>query len=331
MSDLFSAIKLNESDVVRIKKHLENIKQSQNLSPEAQASVSTAAQEFSTFFKKYGSAYFTAHPFREHETAISTDYNENLTTLDQDLVRLYASLASATATSLSAFNFTSIITKEITNKAIANSSKVIDLNILNSFNKGQVIIAGDDFNDQSKIDSSLGIETSQAEILEGALCLKRVDSQNIITPNVKVTITPLKPIGANNQVNTDPTPNNLERFYEGKFYSFIGQMEPEGGQLQLKYIVDPSDIPAPSVSVTTNQQGVVVDSTDNGGADAVIEAAQSVGFYGVIPATEEQKQANRAKMFDGNPDTYWSCEFVYKTEPLIDPYDDQSIDLEPGE
>jgi hypothetical protein len=33
-------------------------------------------------------------------------------------------------------------------------------------------------------------------------------------------------------------------------------------------------------------------------------------------------------MFDGNPDTYWQCEYVFQTEPLIDPYSNLSTDFE---
>lgn len=327
--DVYSVIKLNPSDALKIKQHLEKIKEAQTNNPEAESAISSASEQFNTFFANYGDPYFTAHELKRNDTPRSQLYNENLTTLSDDFQRLYASLESAAESTLSAFNFTTIISKEISDQANASASKVLDLNILNGFTKGQVIVAGDDFIDLSKVDSAAGIDTSAAEILEGAnaLALKRVASVPVTNPNVSVTITPVKPIGQNGKVNTDPTPLNLERFYEGKFYSYIGQQEPEGGALQLKYVVNPADIPS-SISTTT-VNGQPVDAQAQIGAETLAKQAQAnSNFYAVVPATEEQKAALRAKMFDGNPDTYWQCEYVYKTEPLIDPLDSGGIDLE---
>jgi len=329
MSDIYSAITLNPADADKIRQHLEKIKLAQATSPDAESAIAAASQEFNQFFEQYGKPYFTAHEFKTNDTARSSVYNENLITLDGDVARLYNSLESAAKATLTAFNFTTIISKEITDQANANASKVLDLNILNGYVKGQVIVAGDDFVDQAKIDKSIGIDTTRAEIMQGANALSlKIDSSIPITnPNVKVSITPVKPVGQDGNVNTAPTPLNLERFYEGKYYAFLGQQEPEGGVLQLKYIVNPASIPS-SISTTT-VNGQPVSQQDQVGAEAIAKQAQNnANFYAVVPATEDQKIANRSKMFDGNPDTYWQCEFVYKIEPLQDPLDNDSIDLE---
>jgi hypothetical protein len=324
MVDVFNTVELSQADADKIKRHLEKIQESQAKNADLEAVLSSASQEFNQFFSQYGKPYFAANELRTNDTARSSIYNENLVTLSDDISRLYQLLSSSAKSTVSAFNYASVITKEITNQADASSSRVLDLNILNGFNRGQVIVAGDDFTDSSKIDSTIGVDTTAAEINHGAniLTLKVVGSVTVTGPNVKVSITPVKPIGADGKVNTDPTPLNLERFYEGKYYAYIGQQEPEGGNLKLKYIVNPADIPA-QTSVTTANDKLV-----QGSVEALQDAYKSSNFYAVVPSTEEEKQAIRARMFDGNPDTYWQCEFVYQTDPLIDPQDKQAVDLE---
>jgi len=313
--DTFDVVEINPSDAEKIKQHLEKIRESQSTNSSTSAVVHEAVSQFNKFFLNYGNPYFTAHNFKNPDTPRSELYNENLQTLDSDLKRAYATLDTAAKSTLSSFNYATIITKEVANSATAAASKVLDLNILNGFTKGSVIVAGDDFINSSKIDGSVGTSASGAEILEGAnaVALKRVDAVPVTGPLTKVTVTPVKPAGADGKVNTQPTPENLERFYEGRYYANLGQQNPEGGSLEIKQLVDPADIPA---SVTATEGDAVIEET--------IKAAEKSGFFVVVPVSEEAKQAQRIKMFDGNPDTFWECEFVYTTEPLLDPY--ESID-----
>lgn len=307
MSDITSVIKISQADADKIRNHLAKISQTQASTSDLGNIISSANKEFSDFFSNYGQPEFQAEELKKNSTPTSSLYNENLERVSNDLGRLYSLISTTTDSSVTSFNFANVTTAEISNLANLLSSKVMDLNILNNFNKGQMIVAGDDFTDNSKIDLSAGINTTQASLIGGAnaIGLKVIDSVSVTSnnPNITVTITPLMP-STDGKVNTDPTPGNLERFYEGRFYSFIGQQDPEGGVLQLKYIVDPSDIP-------TNT------------------SVSKAGFFAVVPSTEESKNVSRLKMFDGNPDTYWQCEFCYRSEPLIKDPDPQAVDLEP--
>ena len=306
MTDIVSVVKISQADIDRVKKHLAAIKETQAQTSDLGEIVSSANSEFNKFFTNYGQPSFEAKELKKNDTPSSKLYNANLESLSNDLDKAYSMLSSAAEGTVTSFNFAKITTEEVTNQANALASKVLDLNILNNFTKGQVIVAGDDFADSSKIDSSAGVDSSRATIINGAnaIGLEIIDSVSVTqnSPNITVSITPVMPAAAG-KVNTDPTPGNLERFYEGRFYSFMGQQDPEGGVLQLKYIVDPSSIP---------------ENTE----------INKVGFFAVAPTTEEDRQANRRKMFDGNPDTYWQCEFCYKTESLIKEQDQQTVDLE---
>ena len=363
MSDLFSVVELSSADADKIQKHLNKIKEAQAISSDATESVNIAAVEFQKFFSEYGQPYFKNYKLKTNDTPRSEVYNENLSSLNEDINRAYIMMQSTSSTAVSAFNFATIVSDEVRNAADSAASKVLDLNILNGYTKGRVIVAGDDFSDNSKIDSGAIVGSSQAKQIVGAKSfgLSIVGSTIATNDNMKVTVTPTKPISANGTVNTGPTPYNLERFYEGKFYAFIGQQQPEGDTLNFKYFSDPSVIPAtvsqsfvngqpigeskenssippskPSKSSknkkpSTNSPAQAASTTtlDTGAVkDPIADALNTPNFFAVIPASEEAKAKARMKMFDANPDTYWQCEYVYQTEPLIDPYEKLSNDFE---
>ena len=331
MPDVFNAVEIEASNADKILKHLEKIKESQTNSAELSEAIASAMKEFSQFFLSYGESYFTAHNLYKNQTPESSIYNENMESLSEDLERLYKMVSFAAGSSLTAYNYSSVVSNEIKNAAELSASKVLDLNILNDFVKGTTIVAGDDFINGDKVDKTYAVETSKAELVYGAsaMGLKPVDVKVVSTPDTKITITPVMPGGAAGKVNTQPTPQNLERFYEGQFYAPIGQQKPEGGQLNITYIADPTFLPSDITSTSTNggdaKFTATVDSLGIDPVDITPEIAQqinggSIGFFAILPSSESSKEAIRKKMLDGNPDTWWECEYVFKSEPLIDPF-----------
>ena len=240
---------------------------------------------------------------------------ENINSLDEDLTRLYTMASSVSTLTLKSFNFSTIVANELITSAQIAASKVLDLSIIGGFVKGKVFVAGDDFTSNDFIDTSVGINTSQAEILKGgaAMALKRVGSVQVTSPNNEITITQVAPQNTTSDPNNPhpPTPGNLERFYEGKFYAYIGEIEPEGGFLDIQYIVDPANIITSGSSTTADGQ------TDDSDAFDAYTSALDAGFYAIMPPTEEAKKIIRHRMLDGQPDTYWQCEYVYETPSLL--------------
>lgn len=315
--DIFQAVGIDPLNSERIQYHLNKIHEAQSSNGDLGEAVSAAIKEFNQFFLNYGKPYFKENYLTKNiGTPKSSLYNETMETLKHDLERLYEMTAASAKSTLAAYNYASISAEEIKNTAAQAASKVLDLNILNNFVKGQVIIAGDDFLDSSKIDSTVQAETAQAQIIDGAssMGLKIESAERVSLPeNTTIKVTPLAPAKKDGSVNIAATPNNLERFYEGHFFASIGEQRPEGGQLSFKYVVDPADLPSNIVQkVTVNGQVV----SDEGVADAKA-AADGQGFYAVIPATEENLLLMRQNMIDGNPDTFWEAEFVYKVPDLI--------------
>ena len=167
--DIFQAVETNPLNSERIKRHLDKIREAQNGDGDLGEAISAAIDQFNIFFLNYGKPYFKENKLHAGiGTPKSREYNETMTTLQEDLGRLYEMTKAASEATLSSYNYSIIASEEIKNSAAEASSKVLDLNILNDFVKGQVIVAGDDFLDDSKIDKTVQPETSQADIIFGS-------------------------------------------------------------------------------------------------------------------------------------------------------------------
>lgn len=319
----------SQSLVLKLKSSLDRI--NTRLANTSNASIASALSEanaaFKLFFDNLKDPGFTPEFFIDGDTARSETYNNNLKSLSEDLERFYVEMKSLSNAQLKSFNFSQIVVSEITKRANALASTVLDLNILNSYNRSDTIIAGDDFKTSDYIDSSAALASSKASIVSNGsgLALAIEGSQNIIQ-NASIDVIPLAPtdksttvtskstkrrFGANRRVttskvvitptstvNSEPTAGNIQRFYEGCYYNFIGLARPEGGQqFNIQYMVDPS-------SVKESQDP----ST----------AAKEVGLYVELGAPEDVKKQSRLKMLDGNPSTFWECEYLYRVpRPLI--------------
>ncbi len=266
--------------------------------------INQTLQLISNFFVDLESSEFSPELFSRNDTPRSEIYNKNLLGIYNDLRRFYDDLKNLNEVQVSSFNFAQILTDELVARANSLASMVLDLNILNNFTRGDVLIAGDDFKNSDFIDSSVGLASSPADLVFGGngLSLARVSTKTVTNENTKIEVIPLSPISNNNQVNTAPTTANLERFYEGNYYNYLGLARPEGGKdFNFKYLLAQTGVS----SNPANQQSIVVDGQDPG---AFLE----------IGATESDKANVRKRMLDGNPVTFWECEYLYKVDdPLL--------------
>lgn len=327
--DIFQAVEVKPLEPERIRFHLEKIRQAQADSEDLGAAVSAAVEEFNKFFLNFGKPYFEVNYFRPGgHTPKSDEYNRTMISLMQDLESLYTLSESASAATLADYNYSAVTAQEIQTSSAAVASKVLDLNILNNFTKGTVIVAGDDFLDMSRIDTSVQAETMQAKLLGGAsaMALNATSVKAVSDSDTTITITPLEPAGAEGSVNVIPTPENTETFYEGHFYAPIGEIRPAGGSLSFKYIVDPAGLP-PSEIIVSDEEGVTIDGVPQNSESAEYlqfmrqQGMQGgrfggVGYFAVVPVTEQDKNIVRGYMVDSNPDTFWEAEYVYTADLL---------------
>jgi len=274
-----------------------------NLTPDVASSIPLTINEvyntLSDYFTNISEIEFNPDHLLTNDSPSSEVYNNNLLAIHRDITRFYKELENLTNLQVKSYNYAYVVNQDIINKAAELASMVLDLNILNNFNRGDTIVAGDDFINQDNIDLDVATGAEQAELLPGGggIALARNTSVDLVDTNTKVDIIPISPAessSSNPTVNTAPTPGNFQRFYEGNYYNFLGMARPEGDQFNIKFLLESNSSDPVAASSATN--GVLVD----------------------LGASEEEKAATRLRMFDKNPSTFWECEYLYKVDtPLL--------------
>lgn len=298
-------------------------------------------------FTSLGKPRFTPRPL-DGERDLGT-YNEMRRSIADDLVTVREEQRGVAALLDAQFNVAKLHSAELLALSGKALSKVADLAILQGEESLTALAAGDDFLDRTKIDDAFPSGSSPAfvDTREGIVTLSRVATENVIDPDtVDITI---------EKVSPDPDPTDVDRvqqlytLYEGKFAALLGQAEPEGGKWHFE------DAPADEteegyeykldVIQTITKDGKVVVFGEEG-APAQTEpdvtivgengAANPIGLVGTqrftddptaganqiltrdMGATEEEKKRIRRRMVDGEPDSYWQCEYAIRPPELAD-------------
>jgi hypothetical protein len=262
--------------------------------------INETLNKFSEFFLELPNAEFNPELLTTNDTPRSELYNNNLQSIYNDIKRFYDDLKNLNEIQISSYNFAQVLTEELISRADSLASTVLDLNILNNFSRGDVIVAGDDFKDYKFIDSNVGLASSQAELLYGGngLALAKTSAFNLINSSTEIEVLPISPLTS--PENISGSPGNFERFYEGNYYNYLGLARPEAGEFKFRYIIAGTGISdVTTVYTNSDEQGIT-------------------GAYVEIGATTEQKKENRKKMLDGNPSTFWECEYVYQVPDLLE-------------
>lgn len=258
-----------------------------------------------------------------NDTPRSEVYNNNLYSIYNDLKRFYEDLKNLNEIEISSYNYAQIINEELISRANQLASTVVDLNILNNLDRGDVIVAGDDFKNTNYIDLEIGTASSIVDTFIGGngITLNRTSIGQVVDDKTEVEIIPLSPIAqGETTVNTEATQENLGRFYEGNYYNFLGAARPEGGSdFTFRYI--------PFTGESPNQTGSTEGNTVQDSSEAVnrflnnVEVISQAGKYVAVGATLTEKKNQRRNMLDSNPTSFWECEYVYKTENLLDRFE----------
>ncbi len=344
MSDTSQVFTDSELSIIKLKDALEQLADRTNGSSDTSTLLSEAMALFKSYFNNISDPEFSPVPLKTGDIVSSDVYNTNLKRIYSDISRFYKELNNLSIASIKSFNYSQVVIAEIKNRAQALASMVLDLSILNNFTRGDVIVGGDDFINSDYIDASAGLSSSPAEMISNGagLSLARDETNNLTTnPRIKIEVLPISPsaTATSSKVNTSPTPGNFNRFYEGNYYNFLGQARPEGGQFNIQFAADPQKI-NPVVEETTNNAStsppVLTDKyqrgegiTSPGGKFTPIVTKpgvtletdppkEYVGVFLEYGASEDDKAKARLAMVDGNPDTFWECEYVVRlANPLV--------------
>lgn len=258
------------------------------------------------------------------------DWNLNLQRLESDLTAAFEEDTQVKALQAETLNASILASRELQNRSALAQSYITDLRLLHGQLGQEVIIAGDDFSNTDRIDFGFPLEAPQGEVntLQGIVTLKRTETINVISAAAKIDVAPIAPASASNRA---PTPLNDKRFYEGQFYGPIGEARPEGGAWHLEERVKPGIVVPGSSTVfklSVDADSIGNDTIFDQFPDLETEAATRPQGYPLNPddivvidrgATLEQLVAARRRMVDGNPDTFWECEYVLH-KPQLDDY-----------
>lgn len=357
------------------------------------------------FFTRLGKPQYEYDPFYEEDPVINDELNDLLSLIINDIGLGYEEVVNLRDSAIAVHNFAAVHVGELQRRADEIAGLVTDLTLLSGQQGEEVIVFSDNFVDESKLDSSFPVPHLPAQIVpgQGSLTLNRISTVSLSGEDIEVRVTPVSDISRN------PTPDNTNRFYEGHFYSFLGEAEPEGGTFHLEEKLntdtlegfDQSAFEVPNLEGLSFQEkkkaiadfvvpggseakfleqlkaGLFNDRFGRGGAkgkksfgrlvrrtrlrlhrrDRALrrqylyyaknpEEAQRAGFslntteipktaenFIVVDkgASEQELQASRYKMLDGNPGSYWQCELVRNTDVIQNFVDAQLKESENAE
>lgn len=276
--------------------------------------ISQTLNTFSNFFDQLQDSEFEPEFFFTNDTPRSEIYNKNLLAIYNDLKRFYEDLRNLNEAQINSYNFAQVLTEDLVSRADELASTVLDLSVLNNFDLGNTIVAGDDFKNSDFIDTNVGVASTPVDFVFGSngITLGRLSTVNIVDDSVKVEIIPILPINTtadgSSQVSSSPTARNIERFYEGNYYNYLGLARPEGGgEFNFKFVAAPTGI----------AQSGLPQGSDEFNTD--LETIQNAGAYIELGASNRAKNDVRKRMLDGNPSTFWECEYIYSVpNPLLE-------------
>jgi hypothetical protein len=277
-------------------------------------------QAFKELYTTLGKPSVVLEPFEPKQVPRSAKINRTMQDIEKDLEIAYSESANLGRTFVEVFNYSLALSNELNNSAQSITSRVVDLKILEGQFDQNVLVAGDDFTDTSKIDTAFPIQNPSADIsiAQGIATLNKVESINVARNNAEMRVQPVNP----QDLKVIPTVDNVNRFYEGNFYNFVGSARPEGGKWHLEENITKS-IEETGISTKVYASSKAwqhpqlaqqyLNSETKGGGSALAPEDIVVFDRG---ASEEEKDIIRAMMVDSNPSTFWECEYVKTYDKL---------------
>jgi len=290
--------------------------------------VARAMTSFKKFIVSLGDPRFAFEPIHIGNNTVSRDYyNRTRKTIEQDLIAAEEDVTNLGHAAIESFNVAQTLAKELEGLAALAGSKAQDIAVLAQGAATTVLVAGDSFDNRNQVDSSFALTMPSAyvDVRQGLVTLSREEAESLLDPErVKISV---EPQGVTRK--TQDYKENTGRFYEGRYYALAGQAEPEGGRWHIEELTSK----APDDGFYYEFEKWATDTAGRNYArrgwtyDGAEASVNPIGAYvdqnGNLVvrneiilrdrgATEAELNAVRLRMIDGNPDTYWQCEYVLK-------------------
>lgn len=266
--------------------------------PEVLGEVLRTIAEFHEKLRSPSSDIFQLSPTDRRDLEGYIGFLESVKT---DLEVLYAQARESTGLLTDQFNQVLSVTDALTIRVNRMASLAQDLALLGNTPDSNIFVAGDSFDDASRID-----KTTSLEVAGGGLTLARTGNVSVAGPaRTKVTVE----VGGG--FKYDPTspqsPDKQYRVYEGRYFAPVGRMKPAGGT--LRWTTRNLDKNGEEV-----RPGVYEVEPGKGASEFQTVTVQE-------PPSQVELEVARAAMFDGNPTTSWEIEATYDPgggEELLD-------------
>jgi len=182
------------------------------------------------FFNRLGKPQFEHTELLPDDPVIAEDLNEIFTSILNDVSVGYDEVSLLREAAISIHNYGSMHIAELKRRSDEVAGLVTDLRLLSDQHGEEVIVFSDTFVDDSKLDPAFPLEHLPAMTMpgQGSLTLNRQGVNNLSEQDIEITVTPI------GDISREPNLTNIGRFYEGHFYSYLGEAEPEGGVFHLK-------------------------------------------------------------------------------------------------
>jgi len=250
----------------------------------------------------------------------SAKINLSMQEIEQDISTAYAEMDTLGRSFVEVFNYSTALHNELDSSAQRVTSQVVDLKILSDQFDQNVLVAGDDFTDMSRVDTNATVQNPRADVAigQGIVTLQKVSSEDVARNGVDITVRPVNP----NDLQPVPTVDNINRFYEGNFYDFTDSARPEGGMWHLEESLS-KELAETGITNRTYTSAApgrhpfllqqYLDAEGPGGGSRL--SPEDIVVYD-RGASEEEKKSIRALMVDGNPSTFWECEYIKTYDAL---------------
>lgn len=190
------------------------------------------------FFTKLGKPQFEHTEILPEDPVIGEEVNNLLQSIINDVTLGYEEISNLREAAIATHNFSTVHIGEIQRRSDEIAGLVTDLRLLSGQGGEEVIVFSDNFVDESKIDASFPLEHLPAQTMpgQGSLTLNRTSVRSLSNDDIEITVAHL------GSATREATPDNVGRFYEGHFYSYLGEAEPEGGIFHLEEKLNQSSL-----------------------------------------------------------------------------------------
>jgi len=248
-------------------------------------------------------------------------FTDDMTKIQHDIALCYNNLKALRSNMDTEFNATTSGYDMLESNIGEAMRDVRDITVRNDVEGASpVVVVGDDFNNSDWIDPDYSIDSEPCflDVQQGGITLPMAAELSAKAANASVSVVH---VNKNTRGPADGSQEPTNFFHEGQFYGIGTQVIPAGGawnvhvvpinqlmsidqqELYEEFDDGPTAEDNPSFATRVLNGTVVLDGKE------LIERPKFVSRL-VSPDEQTLKKARNA-ILDGNPDTFWQCEWVF--------------------